>query len=400
MASNHFWPELGEPMTLPTDPLHLKPTTPINEGIDACLLARYVPLDALSPVKRHTLAQKAEYGLVRPGSFLFKSGDPARRAYFLLSGEVGLLDGDGVQVQRIVAGSPIARQWLAHVSPRKLSARAVTIVRYFSIDASLLDVLLGADLSSECVIEELGTTNIGTEGDWMGRLSRLPGSHLIPAENLSHLFQRINDVTYEKDQFVFRQGDNPDFFYVIKSGRCALLRNPDRDPLRLAELQAGDVFGQDAIIAGTQRTAAALMLTSGTIGRVAARDFRQLVEPHLLRKLSAVDADKRVREGVAVCLDVRLPSEYQQQHVPGSMHIPLGLLRARMRNLNTEQSYVVCCDTGQRSAVAAFILRGWGFDAYAVIGGHRALRARAEPQSAPAAPTIRRADFRMLLRDR
>jgi rhodanese-related sulfurtransferase len=68
-------------------------------------------------------------------------------------------------------------------------------------------------------------------------------------------------------------------------------------------------------------------------------------------------------------LDVREPIEWQQAHVPGSVHIPLMELPARLGELPTEGRILVVCAVGARSARAVEYLVQHGHDATNLDGG-------------------------------
>ncbi|MGZ4639053.1 MAG: rhodanese-like domain-containing protein [Actinomycetes bacterium] len=75
-----------------------------------------------------------------------------------------------------------------------------------------------------------------------------------------------------------------------------------------------------------------------------------------------------IPDGVTV-VDVREPIEWQQAHVPGSVHIPLGQLVARVDELPVGGRVVVVCAVGARSARAVEFLVQRGHDAVNLDGG-------------------------------
>ena len=75
-------------------------------------------------------------------------------------------------------------------------------------------------------------------------------------------------------------------------------------------------------------------------------------------------------------LDVREPVEWQQAHVPGSVHIPLGELPARLAELPSDDQLLVVCAVGARSARAVRYLLEHGRGAVNLAG---ARRVRLEP---------------------
>jgi rhodanese-related sulfurtransferase len=73
-------------------------------------------------------------------------------------------------------------------------------------------------------------------------------------------------------------------------------------------------------------------------------------------------------EGLTV-LDVREPIEWDQAHVPGSVHIPLGELTSRLDEVPVDGQVLVVCAVGARSARAAGYLVQQGRDAVNLDGG-------------------------------
>lgn len=63
----------------------------------------------------------------------------------------------------------------------------------------------------------------------------------------------------------------------------------------------------------------------------------------------------------AVILDVRTTDEYSKGHIPGSVNISLGTIRARYVELDKSKTYITCCSHGLRSVKAATLLKERGF---------------------------------------
>ena len=83
-------------------------------------------------------------------------------------------------------------------------------------------------------------------------------------------------------------------------------------------------------------------------------------------------ASELARSGAQV-LDVRMPEEFDEAAIKGALNIPLFQLRDRIDELERTRSVVVYCNTGERSAAAAFILSKVGFESYALQGGLAAM---------------------------
>ena len=206
--------------------------------------------------------------------------------------------------------------------------------------------------------------------DWMMRLLQIPAFQLIPPVQLQAMFMRMQTVTAQPGQVIVRQGEPGDYFYVITQGRCVVTREvPSQRPLQLAQLDVGSCFGEEALISDSPRNATVTMLTQGVLRQLAKQDFEQLVNQPLARSMPWAEAEDLVARNKARFLDVRLPSEYRANNIPGSIGLPLYLLRQRVGQLDSELVYVCVCDTGRRSSVASFLLLQRGIDAYTLDGG-------------------------------
>jgi len=60
-------------------------------------------------------------------------------------------------------------------------------------------------------------------------------------------------------------------------------------------------------------------------------------------------------------IDVRTPSEWEQQRIPQAINISLATLAQNLDRLAGDRSLVVYCATGYRSAIAASLLKRAGF---------------------------------------
>lgn len=90
-----------------------------------------------------------------------------------------------------------------------------------------------------------------------------------------------------------------------------------------------------------------------------------------MKEISVEEAARLLKEGKTVLLDVRTDQEYEEEHIEGSLHIPLNELEARVDEIPKDKSIILClCRSGNRSKVCAEILKNHGFEnIYNVKGG-------------------------------
>lgn len=73
------------------------------------------------------------------------------------------------------------------------------------------------------------------------------------------------------------------------------------------------------------------------------------------------------REREYMLLDVREPAEYEDGHIPGAKHIPLGQIEPRLHELDTDRELLFYCASGNRSRIAAAMVAASGLTAPALI---------------------------------
>lgn len=98
-------------------------------------------------------------------------------------------------------------------------------------------------------------------------------------------------------------------------------------------------------------------------------------------EVTAREVDQALRAGGPLTLlDVREPHEYEIVNLPGSLHIPLRELPARLGEIDPHRDLVVLCHHGMRSLQAVELLQGAGFTgARSLVGGIDAFAVEVDP---------------------
>ena len=273
----------------------------------------------------------------------------------------------------IRGGSPEARNPIAPSNPRRYSARAASErVEFLAMDADMLDMMLTWDQTGSYEVNELKGVDddAPSADDWMTTLLQTKAFHRIPPPNIQAIFMRMQRVDYNPGDMVIKQGDEGEYFYVIVKGKCLVTRETplNKEGIKLAELGMGDTFGEEALISDAKRNASVSMLTTGTLMRLAKDDFRTLLNEPMLEWVTVEQGKEIVARG-GKWLDVRLPSEFENYRMEGAVNLPLYFIRLKLKSLDRNVHYVVCCDTGRRSSAGAYILSERGFHASVLRGG-------------------------------
>ncbi len=332
-------------------------------------LRRFTPLDGLKRENIAALVSKVEVQELVSGAQLFSAGESEKRTYYLLAGSLELADNQGGKLT-IRAGSEPARNPIAPMLPRRFTATALDSCEYIAIDTDLLDVMLTWDQTGDYEVSELTLSQPANPDDWMGIVLRTKAFHSIPPQNIQAIFMRMQRVNYSAGDIIIQQGQEGDYFFVVISGSCNVTRETplNQEGIKLAELEVGDTFGEEALISENRRNATVTMLTDGSVMRLGKKDFNTLLNEPLTDWIDYESAKEEVSKG-ATWLDVRLPSEFEANHEPDAINIPLYFIRLKADALDPEGSYIVCCDTGRRSSAAAFILNERGLKTKVLKGG-------------------------------
>lgn len=332
--------------------------------VDEALLKRFVPINALAESSLRQIAKKAVLAEYKPGDYLFKKNQRDGNTLYLLSGDIDLVAGG--QSVHVEAGSETARHPIGQHQPRQVDAVARSAVTCIQVETNLVDMVLTWQQSSV----EVGEIDEDTSGDWMTRLLQNRLFLKLPPANIQKIMMLMEDIEVNEGDTIIRQGEEGDYYYYIRSGRCQVLRQPrpNAPEVKLAELPAGESFGEEALVSEEKRNATVRMLTDGVLMRLAKKDFVKLISDPLHNIVDYYKAEVLASDGAA-WLDVRLPDEYANSHISDAINIPLPTLRLQLKQLDKSRPYIVYCDTGRRSSTAAFLMSEQGFDSYVIGGG-------------------------------
>lgn len=340
-------------------------------AVDAALLAKFYPLDKLGEECLAQLAKEAEAEEFGKGAVLFRAGDTDDHTLYVQSGVVRGDYPDG-KVKSTDSQSLQGRYPLGDLQPRRftatvesLTATVIRLDRRYAEKVIVFDQLTKASAFSHYAKDPSGHR-------WVFRLLHNRALHKMPTGAVERLFQRLEEVIAVKDQIIVREGDEADYFYVIKEGSAQVSKQVGGQDAVIAYLVRGDTFGEDALLTKSVRNATVSMKTDGKLMRLSTKDFSEILTPPAVDWVTPPKAAELTRAGAQV-LDVRTSEEFDEAAIKGALNIPLLNLRDRIDELDRGKPVVVYCNTGERSAAATFILGKVGFAAYALQGGLSAM---------------------------
>ena len=341
----------------------------------AAMLAQLAPLAGLSPERQQELAGLCTVRQATRGEDPL-ADQPEGSSAFLLRGQMLLVYAAG-GTRVVVGGTDDTRQPVNKRHPLSRS-KAITDVVLLLVEDDVLDIVLTWD---QLAITKSTAAGVGetmaraVQTDWRSLSGMFSLANLrhgvfarLPAAHIDELLKRFERIRVKLGDIVIREGDEGDYYYVVESGKCRVERMIGGAKVVLAELKRGDPFGEEALVADTKRNASVVSIAEGELLRLSKQDFDQLIVEPLLQRVSMTEARERVSQG-SVWLDVRYPSEFLDDRLPGAINVPLNEVRNMFAVLDKAQDYIVYCQSGRRSSAAAFLFAQRGFRVSMLEGG-------------------------------
>ncbi len=332
--------------------------------LDKNVLKAFVPLNTLSEEALEQLLAMQQVRSYQAGDVLFSENEANASVAYLLSGSVRVSRANG---DREVISASDAAAWhpLSQGSIHNSTAHAESHTMVLLFHRERFDEQLALEQALGDVLEQLRNNSAYTADlPWIERFLHQPLFKQLPSANILAVLERLVPERHRAQSDVVTQGEAGNSCYIIKSGTCEVrvsLGN-NQPPLVVATLEAGQWFGEEALLVQGPRNATVTALENCVLMRLSAQDFDELLKKPLVEKLSFIHAEDDVRQG-ARWVDVRTAGEFHQWHLPNAIHLPLQHVRAKHSILSRNLRYVVYCDTGRRSAAAAFLLQELGIDA-------------------------------------
>lgn len=203
------------------------------------------------------------------------------------------------------------------------------------------------------------------------QLSRFSPLDTLHPEALKELRPHIRVERFPPGKRLFDRGESPrkDTVFLL-SGQLALVT----EDKGARTLKAGSADARRPITQETSRIGTALARTSVTLLFVDAEALGRLVERngdadiqgtaanHAIQSAAPTSNHSLTPETAAVLLDVRSPRAFARRHIPGSINLPLRVLRHAAAVLDKSRSYVIC-GNGRRAAAAVSALDRHGVTA-------------------------------------
>ena len=121
-------------------------------------------------------------------------------------------------------------------------------------------------------------TNLSEEAQ---SLARVPLFKRLEPHELEKLAEEIDQVNYPAGETIFNEHDRGDSLYVVETGAVRIwVYDEDVKEVTLAELKAGDFFGELAVLDRGERSSSATAIADTHLHRLSSDDFQQFLMDH------------------------------------------------------------------------------------------------------------------------
>jgi CRP/FNR family transcriptional regulator, cyclic AMP receptor protein len=122
---------------------------------------------------------------------------------------------------------------------------------------------------------------VATVEESIALLGQVPVFETLAPEDLQHVAEVAVPRSFAPHQVIFREGDNSDTCYIVRSGHARAMReHVDGRTLALAHFGPGDIFGELAMFDDENRSATVETLDAVDAIALAGSDMRRLLRRH------------------------------------------------------------------------------------------------------------------------
>lgn len=344
--------------------------------IETNRLTKLVPLNALSDANLERLAKRLNVETFKSGEIICREGDTDPETIFLLKGRVELTSSATTMARHLDAGSDQALYAVVDMPPRPYTVTAMDEVEIVRIGNYKLDRAVMLDEVTTTITQVTGGNKeaLGGNTEWLTELMQGEIFSKLPAEKLAAMLMKLEALPVKSGDVIIRQNDPGNYYFIVREGRFNVSMKDSQGKVGiLNELETGSVFGEESLISGKNRNASVVAMTDGSLLRLPKADFDALLKKPLLTYVTANEAAALVKTGTHL-LDVRSSNEFSKGALKGSTNIPVYQLRENLSKLDMQARYIICCQTGNQSEVAAFLLGQRGYDVSVLKGGLRNIK--------------------------
>ncbi|HID64974.1 MAG TPA: cyclic nucleotide-binding domain-containing protein, partial [Anaerolineae bacterium] len=218
----------------------------------------------------------------RRGDVIYRSEESAEALYIIESGRVKLIpavSGEEVSFVELDAGAVFGEMGLLTGRPHAESAQAITEVTLWSLSRKDFWELTGEYPAIRVALSSRLRAHLSPEDQALAgeQLRGVPLFADLPRDALQGISKRLLLRHVPKDELVYAEGTPGNALYIIESGQVRIVSDAENELEVFAHLQAGDFFGEMALLTGKSRSSAARAETNTNLWMLYRSDFDELL---------------------------------------------------------------------------------------------------------------------------
>merc|ERR1719265_2661517 len=228
---------------------------------------------------------------MRHGQVIIKQGDEGDSMYIISAGSVDIFvrradpdgteadpdsdgakaapDSDGAKVATFGPGDLFGELALMYSAPR-----AATVIvsspecQLWRLQREAFKMLMVSDSQAKYELYE----------GWLAKVGILRG---LNHYELSRLSEALEQILYDEDEVIIRQGDEGDRFYILEDGACAAFIEQNGSEVMVKEYKTqGEYFGEIALMTDEPRSATIRASAEGaSVASITKDNFEALLGP-------------------------------------------------------------------------------------------------------------------------
>lgn len=242
---------------------------------------------SLEDQERFIVINAMEERKVPAGEIVIRQGDDGNELFFVDSGKLEcskVFSGESVaKVLKIYEpGESFGELALLYNTPRAASIKALTDSVCWVLDR-------------ECFTNIVKDAAIKKREQYDQFLSKVGILKTMDPYERSQLSDCLRSISFEKNDFVIREGEWGDIFYIIEQGTAEATKviKPGCPPEKVKDYTVGDYFGELALIKGEPRAANIVATSALKCASLDRRSFKRLLGPiEEIMKRDAIEYNK------------------------------------------------------------------------------------------------------------
>lgn len=218
-------------------------------------------------------------------------------------------------------------------------------------------------------------------------LQKVPLLANVPKDVQLEIVKKLKPRKYNKDDYVIRQGERGDAFFMITKGSAFVIEDEDKIITRLYE---GHSFGEMALLSDESRVASVKAAAELNVMYLSVEDFKQLLGADDFSKLLEQES-KKIRELRDRRQWKRVNSVSVNRTVPGmnALGLSIGIEPAVLNATSAMNNAILSPVAGSKSPVSATLTviggnNGGGTPGTPLVEGNKRLRGLSSTTNRPA----------------